>query len=550
MREKINLAGILKNEVLLENGIILFFILAVLFLNISQPYEHRISHISPAYYNANDNFWNGYVQPQHIKEVGGFIYEPSYAYGGYTDVIGYYPPLLNHLSAMISILSGIETYDITYLIADLFYVMGAVLIYYIIRRYSKEIALLSIPFMIGVFNFDFEIAHAFGLWMFLAGIFFLAAIIWAADRLNERHAAILLAILLSGAAFTHISEAIFAIGFLAAYALLRRIKEGSFDKAWLKNASMGLIIFLFLSAYYLVIFKYTWTVGVPYRFEVMDAAPFAPNFGVKISDFGVTLLLIVGGVLLGLKRIAFRKKEEFPFTAVSVGLFILAMGYTNYIGFGIRAWQIRIAWPIFFAVFSGILLYSISKKFIKSLNFMQVALISILLILSFSYLHEGKLEGEGIIDKSGWDALMWVKQNTSADSKIVYFYGSLASQSSSLWSSGRVPYIVNTEEYIDSGNKGIVKSNYSVAPFFDASGKLPYRKSFFDYGYYMDEPSKKMEPLLYERADYYFIPIAGKAAGNPAVAEYNLAIRSSLLKQPDLKEAYNSGDYSIIKREL
>lgn len=542
------IAEAVSDEKYLECAVILIFVAVFLFLKVGQMWDYRISHAFPVYYNANDNFWNGYVQPQHIKEVGNLMYEPPYVFAGDKDIIGYYPPVMNYMSAMFSMISGVEVYDTTYLIAVLFSISAILLVYFAIRRYSKNAALLSIPFMIGVFSFSFEIANAFGLWMFLAGACFLAAVVWVSDRMAEKHSFLILAILLSGAAFSHMSEAIFAAGFLAFYFFLSRLKDGASDKSWLKNTAVGFGIFLALSAYYLVIFKYTWTVGIPYRFEVMSAPPFAPNYGVKFSDFWITIPLIFAGMLISLKKLAFRKRDEFPFAAVCAGLFMLAIGYSNYVGFGIRAWQTRITWPVYFAVFSGIAIYFVLKKAVKNFGFRHAAIISVLLILSFSYMHEGKLLGRGLVGDKGWDALMWIKQNTPENSKVAYFYDTLVSQSASLWSAGRVPYVITLEEYLDGGTKGEVRENYSMAPFVDGSAKTPYRKSFFEYGYRAEEPSRKNLLISYELADYYVLAIGAESAGNPNIAQYNYAIMAGLLKHPGVKEAYNNGEYSILRR--
>ncbi len=354
---------------------------------------------------------------------------------------------------------------------------------------------------------------------------------------------------MSGAALGHASEAIFAAGFLAFYFVLKRLKDGAFDKPWAKHAVLGFGISLILSAYYLIIFKYTWMAGMPYKFEVMDAPPFAPNFGVKLSDFGMTVLLIIAGILIGLKRLAFRKRDEFSFTAVAAGLFILIIGYTNYIGFGIRAWQTRITWPIYFAVFSGIAVYYLGKKFLKNWNFKYAAAISLTLLILFSCTHEGKLRGEGLGDLDGWNTLMWIKNNTPDNSKTMYFYGVLPSKPFSLWAAGRVPYIVNFEDYADGANKGIIKSKYSVNPFIDESAKIPYMKNLFEYKYLADDPTLQ-RTLFSDEMDYYILAIGPNSAGNPNVAQYNMAIRETFLKNPKIRESYRNKEYSILKKEL
>lgn len=548
MQEKSDFKGILGDERLIETAVIILFVSLFVFLKLAQPWDYRISHPYPAFYNANDNFVNGYVYPQYIKEAGNFVHQPPQLVGGFKDVVGYYPPLLLHLSAMFSTISGIETYDATYLIITLFSISAMLLVYFVIRRHSKDLAIISLPFMIGIFNFDFEIARAFGLWIFITGTLFLASVVWIADRLSERYSFIFLAVFLAGAAHGHMSEAIFAVLFLSFYYLLKRLKEGAFDKAWLKNAAYGLCLFFLFSAYYLIVFKNTWMIGMPYKFEVMSAPPFAPNFGAKFFDFGIAVLLVIAGLFAGIKKMIFRKTEEFPFAAIAAGLFVLIIGYTNYVGFGIRAWQTRIMWPVYFAVFAGIALFIVARKCLKNWKYAYAACLSVILILSFSYTHQGRLSGSGIIDDDGWNMLMWVKNNTPHDSKVAYFYGLLYSQTFSLWSAERVPYPVILEEYIDAAQSGKVKGNYSIAAYSEwSNAHFAYQKSVLDYGYRTSEEVTNLAYIRFDSADYYVFPVSLFSAGNEYVAQYNAAIRDSLLNA-GLKEVYKNGGYSVVSR--
>ncbi|MBU4246009.1 MAG: hypothetical protein ABIF85_03835 [Nanoarchaeota archaeon] len=546
MQENSNFKDIIKSERFIETAILILFVSIFIFLKLAQPLNYELSHQYPTFYNANDNFGNGYSMPQYVKEVGNFKYEPPNTVSGFKDVVGYYPPLQSHLGAMASIITGVETYDATNIIAILFSIPPFILIYFVIRRYSKELAILSLPFMLGIFNFNFEVERAFGQWIYITGALFLASVVWLADRLHAKYSSIFLAILLTGAALGHMSEAIFSAGFLAVFMALRYLKEKQLDMPALKNVIIGFTMFAIIASYYLIIFKNSWMVGFQqFSFEVMSVSPIAASLGVKITDFGIVVLLVLAGLLIGIKQLAFRKKEEFPFTAVIAGIYILIIGYGNYFGLGLRAWQSRHAWPIYFSVFCGIVIYSLGAKYFKNWNYKHYAILSVTLIILFSYTHIGMLKGGGLIDQDGWNALMWIKNNTPEDANIGYFYGTLPSQPMSLWSTNRIAYIVDLEDYSDGIKKGIVKDNYTMMQTNEiVNAYYPYRKTLFSYGYHNDTSTY----FLYSNdLNYYVFPLAISATNNQYVSQYNLMILQELLKQEKIKETYKNGAYAIFE---
>ncbi len=49
-----------------------------------------------------------------------------------------------------------------------------------------------------------------------------------------------------------------------------------------------------------------------------------------------------------------------------------------------------------------------------------------------------------------------------------------------------------------------------------------------------------------EDMDYYVLAIGLNGAGNPNVVNYNLAIKNAILKNQEIKEIYNDGEYLIL----
>jgi len=538
----------------LEAGSVFLFITILIFLKLAQPWNYSLSHEYPYFYNANDNFINGQIIPEYVKETGNYMYEPSYLVGGYKNIIGFFPPIFYHLTASFSIASGLQTYDASYILALLMQITTSLIVYFIIRRHSKELALLTLPFMLGVFNFDFEVARVFGLWLYLTGTLFFVSVVWAMDRISIKYASIILAIFFSGAILGHPPEAIFSLGFVIFYLMATYFKEKKIPETILKNAGFGLAIALVLSSYYLLIFRYALMAGSIHQyklFSVMTAPDFAPSLGVTLWNFGILFPILIIGLLMAVKKLAFRKNGEIPFTAILAGIFALIVGYSNYLGMGIRAWQTRTSWPIMLAIFSGIVLFYAIEKVLKNRDFKHIAAASVILLMLFAAMHFGQLKGNGMADKDTWDAFMWIKNNTPEDAKVYYYYMPLSGQQFAFWSAGRPPYIIDTNDYIDAAQKGIVKDAY-LASLFSADGgnsNFAWRTSLTDYHYLADNESFSGSFLNKSSrdADYHVLAIGG-ALNNPGVSQYNGAIRAKLLNSTEIHEVFNNGVISILKK--
>ncbi|VVB60015.1 Uncharacterised protein [uncultured archaeon] len=543
------------NKKLFEAGVIALFIVLFLFVKLAQPWQYSLAHQYPSFYNANDNFINGYVIPQDIKETGNYMYEPSYLVGGYKNLVGFFPPIFYQLTAEFSAVTVLQTYDASYILAIFISITTALIAYFIIRKYSPELALLSLPFMLGAFNFDFEIARAFGLWMYLTGTLFFVSMVWIIDRISSKYSFLFFAIFFSGAILGHPPEAIFSIGFLVFYLLIRYLKEKKLPRETLKNLGIGMAIALLISSYYLLIFRYALMHGATNQyklFSVMTAPDFAPNLGVKLWDFGIIFPVLIIGLLIAIKKLVFRKKEEIPFIPLLAGVFALIVGYSNYLGMGIRAWQTRTSWPFMLAIFSGIVLFYIWQRFAKDKNTIYIPVISLALLLMFATLHVGQLQGMGIVDKQSWGALMWIKNNTPQNAKVYYYPMPLATQQFALWSAGRVPYIIDTDDYVNAAKQGIVKDDYK-AYIFAADGSnsnFAYRASLTQY-YYLADNASVMNGFLNKssrNADYHVLQIGGPL-NNPYISQYNQAIRARLLNSSrDISEVFNNGVISILKK--
>ena len=79
----------------LEKPYLLIFFGVMLFLGISNLWDHRIQHEFPYGYLASDTFQQQ-TRAEGIKDAGNYRFEPFYIVKGYKDVVGYYPPVIHH----------------------------------------------------------------------------------------------------------------------------------------------------------------------------------------------------------------------------------------------------------------------------------------------------------------------------------------------------------------------------------------------------------------------------------------------------------------------
>ena len=97
----------------LEKIFLISFFGLFLLLGTGFLFGHSLSHEYPYGYLASDAFQHQ-TRAQSIKDAGNYRNEASYIIMGVQNAVGYYPPVLYHLSVILSHLSGLEVYDAIY----------------------------------------------------------------------------------------------------------------------------------------------------------------------------------------------------------------------------------------------------------------------------------------------------------------------------------------------------------------------------------------------------------------------------------------------------
>ena len=155
------------------------FLLAVFALLLFTGYgniaEHSLSHQFPYGYFASDAFQHQ-VRAEAVKDAGNFKYEAYYISHGFKDAVGRYPPIIYHLSAIFSHSTGLEVYDSIYFIVFFFAVIGVLVVYYIIRNFNRNAAVMALPLAALIFSHPLSIGFAWGHWPSLLAQFFLSSL--------------------------------------------------------------------------------------------------------------------------------------------------------------------------------------------------------------------------------------------------------------------------------------------------------------------------------------------------------------------------------------
>lgn len=529
----------------------------LLWFGLGNLWDHKISHEYPIGYLASDAFQHQ-TRAESIKDAGNYRNEAFYIAKGFHDVIGYYTPIVYHAGDMFSILSGLEIYDGVFLFLFLFTIIGIIAMYFIIKGFNRNIAILAMPLTIFIFTTNTLIAFTWGHWPAVLSNVFLIGTLWSLAKLNSKWGFIVFGIFTAGIMMTHTSETVF----LFLFVFLFLIGKFLFKKFNLKESleiGKGIILALIISFYYLIIFRFTWMVAQPYSFNVSPTWVGNPGFylyryfgsfeffSAANGDHFPHLFLIF--ILIGLiiSIMLFLKTQNIV-SAIGIGMLIL--GFTNYIGFDWRAFQLRFFWPVYLSILFGTGLYYVLKFIIKKLNVLVSIFISLLLLIAVTLSSNFLPPNTSMMDPYHWDMLTWLSKNTEENSKIYFLYGDIYPQDALLRNSKREHYLINTDDYFQALNNNTIKRYYKTKLPGDGGVMLPYRKSLFSYGYYAKDYDLDYfyGPRDLCAFDYYIFDkyVADRTSNGMVINQYNLAIREKMLNH-SMQEVYANEIVSILK---
>lgn len=543
-----------KIKIDLEKIFLVIFFSVILFTGPGNLFDHKIKHEFPFAYGASDTFQHQ-IRAEAIKDMGNFRYEAPYISKGLENVVGRYPPVIYHLAVILSIASGMEVYDSIYFIVTFFSIIAVFVMYFIIKNFNKTIALLSLPLSILIFSFPPSTGFLWGHWPSLLSQAFLVLFFWSVMRFNLDKSWIIIALSITAVTLTHTSETVFAFIFLILFFGIKFLfkKLNSDD---IKNMAIALCIFSIISFYYLIIFQNTWAKAQPYEFVVKPVWEGNPGF--YIAGFGLLLIPMIFGLFFSL----FKLKRLY--ISLILAFAMLISGFLNYVGFGLRSFQIRFFWPIYLSVFFGFGLYTLFKFAIKKWNFIITPAIFIIFIVLFTGIFKlpivkqtsvqkiplipylNMVTSPGIMNPFHWESLSWISKNTESNATIYFFYGDIYDQDALLRNSKRIHFLVDTNDFINSIQERKIKKEYITEFPGDTGGLISTRASFFRF----QQPLETLPAEFHRgaknicRFDYY---VFDKASRQEALAKYNILIAQELLKKEFIKLVFENQISVILK---
>jgi len=438
--------------------------------------------------------------------------------------------VLYHISVVLSYLCGLEVYDTIYFLVFFFAAIAVLLMYFIIKQFNKNAALIALPISLLVFSGGLYTGFTWGHWPTLVSQFFLIGIFWYTSRIDLEKSHIFLGIFLGATIMTHTSEALFAIIYLILFFIVSSIIARKIEFGLIKNLILGGIIIFVITSYYLVIFKYVWVPRQPFQFGVTTTWD---NPTIYLVDFKLLLLFMLAGFIVSL---FFIKKSLVP--ALS-SITMLLIGLGNYYGFREKAFQLRFFWPIFLSFLMGFGIYYIFKLIVKEWKLIYSIAISAIIVIvividSIPYVpHYNKLQTNGLMDQYHWEMFKWIEENTEKNSKVYFFYGDVYNQDALLRNSKRHHAQVVPEDFADAINKKEIRRFYETEFPGDGGGGAAQRLSLLSFHFKLDE----IESSLNGKKDIcnfdYFV--FDKLARHYVFAQYNLLIASELAKNGTAK---------------
>ncbi|HII30136.1 hypothetical protein COT48_02535 [Candidatus Woesearchaeota archaeon CG08_land_8_20_14_0_20_47_9] len=555
----------IKQNTLIDYAAAIVVFSLLLWAGCSNLWGARIKHAYPEGYLASDAFQQQ-VRAEYIKDAGNYNHEPPYTSQGYEDVVGSYPPVMHILGAALSMLSGLEVYDGAYLLVFLLACLSAITTYLIIREFSRQVALLSIPLSALVFSKSIYLAFAWGHWSALTALAFLLLFCWTIVRIRLKGMHIILAIALIGLTLTHTSEMIFAVLFLVLwlaadlairYLHMAQAKHkashpspmSSYLSGLIRRLGISAIIIIVASSYFLAMFYQVWMKAQPYQFGAMPTWPNNPAF--YVADFGWLLgIIMVIGAIVSIVLLLSKATKPGKRAVIIIAWGMLLLGFTNYLGFRVRAFQLRFFWPYLLAPFLGIGLYIIIKTLLRRVSIIKAAVISALLlamtlnIISIPAIgmpHYDKMTGS-IMDQYHWDALVWMSKNTEEDAEIYFFYGDLYDQDAVLRNSKRNHVLLKPYDFVAAIQNRTIKRTYDTEQ--PGQGFYYYKISTFKFGLHPNKPEGQMDICSFGYLVFDTQP--GREQSIPLI-QYNLLLRQKLLEKTWIEEVFSNRVVSILK---
>jgi hypothetical protein len=496
------------------------FLLCLGYIGMGEMLSHKIVHPFPYGLSASDAF--GEVAfAEGVVDLGGYKVIPSHIRAGFDDTVGFHMPIFYHIVANLSIAAGVPVWSAGVFAATFFSLLVVLLMYLMIREYSRNVAILSLPLTIFMYIGSFKIVYSWGVWDLVLATCFMLASMWVLSKLEQPLMWVMLGILSASTALTHIIEAFFFGVFAGLYLGVIWVK-GKLTLGYMKKLVWGGLLSLALSLYYLIIFKN----GYGKSGGGLSIGYQAPEwFDVIFSNFGWVRFLLLLGMAAWIVVILSKKED----IALLVAPFMLLIGFTNFVSsLAPRAFQTRYFWPVYLSVFLGLCVFMLLRFLIKDWKMWQSIAISVVLVIAIGTQFYQKFGTQGLMDADHWQLFEWVKSSTRQNDRLLYFYGDIYTQEAVLWLQKRLSYRVNMQDLVSAIQERKIQRSYEAeVAAADDTGWM-YRTGAFSFAYH-GETANRSEiggDMDICRFDYW---VFDRSGSQQALAQYNILIANELL---------------------
>jgi len=550
----------MKLKIRYELVILVLFFILLNWIGYANFSDNKIAHDYPFGYRSSDMTERAFMA-ESIKDVGHFKYLAPYITQGLTKIIPYYYPSIEHLPVSLSIMSGLETYDTLYFIVFLMMNLSAIMMYFLIRKYNPNIALLSLPFMTFLYLRRFLIGSAVGIWGYSAAELFLVCTLFLFTYFENGKIYILVSLFLVSMIHFRLSPAIVAFVFFSLYFAIKVITKKWNKELTKKTIIMGIITIIFSSYFLILLAGFGGQIsksGPLIDFNKLDDQ----FYGTRPTDFGFLLLTImIIGIVISLIYI---KKYIIPSL---IGLILIGFNYADYLGgkiavlFYSRAFML----PIYVAFFFGLVFYFLillSNNIIKGKVKIKTILTLIILTTIVLFTQFEPLQGkEGLFNKDMWDGFKWINENTQLNSNVLLLYGDSYDQVNMLRFIKRNPFIVQIGEIQKQISENTIERKQNIRPIYNL---FIYKKDIFSFGDLLEEQEKyddtdqdmehfynyvmgRTKPMDLCSFDYYIID---KHSRYPVlISNFNNRFKELALNKNWFSIAYENNFLTILKND-
>lgn len=550
---------VLKNPRVLEGIFLVVFIGIFLWMSLGPILEYKLVHDMPTGFGGGDAyFW--FTNGQYIHDYGSFSNNPFFLDLGLRGMVSPAPPLFPQLVAYFSYAFGLPVYDAQVLLGVLILVFAALIFFILIKEYNPLIAYLSLPLFVFLFTFPFFAGLVFGFYSALLGFLLLFASLFIMFHFDVKHSAIILSVLISAVILSH-SSRLFEFAFLAGSFILLGLLYRKVDLVFIRKFLVSCFFGLVISFYYLPVLLKRFFVekGANFAYSVSEGAKY---LNIKLGDFELIQYVIIIGLFLCL-YLLFKERDTksfvLAFPVVSVLLvYLLRVG---------RVYQSTFLWPVLLGVAFGVAVFFVLKlgvfsKVNKNVFFCMALslIISLFFVYQYYYLYRGpvleSISEIGTTTTQGqWDNLVWLSENTPADSRILFFYfnDNPSDIPYLLLSSERTSFYVPLDRLDDAISQNVTKKDYGI---LDTSDPDFYKRlNLFsvvsvDKNQYLKNWSVCDFDYIYGKAHLEIVTVDGKKYVTQQVQSrvlYTLNLFSELVKSGNFVKVHENDEAYIIK---